>query len=144
MTLAIDNVIDIPETDLISVLKLAIASHRQRGSGDAMQVDSPSEGVPPLFNVLASCVRCPSSPAALRTAIHAQLSDAEDVCCVLEILDGWMVIWASMDAQLLPANVSKDSQGVLEAVLSPNDVGIPPLDKVCSSSIFYNLYPTRG
>lgn len=129
--LAIDTVIDIPEADLISVLKLAVNTHRQRGSGDAMLVDSSEREVPTLASVLASSVRCPSSPAALRAAIHSQLSDAEDICCVLEVLDEWLVTWSSKDVSLLPEDVSKNEQRVLEAAIAPSLISIPPLDKVC-------------
>ena len=128
--LVIDNVIDIPEADLILVLKLAVTSHRQRGSGDAMQVDSPEGDMPSLFTLLASVVRCPTSPAAMRTAIHQRLSDAEDIVCVLEVIDKWLVTWSSQDASLLPSRVSKNSRGVFEPVAQSSGIDIPPLDKV--------------
>lgn len=121
--------IDILETELILVLKLVVTSHRQRGSGDAMQVDAPEGDMPSLFSVLASVVRCPASPA-LRTAIHQRLSDAEDIVCVLEVVDNWLAAWGSKDVSLLPSRASKNARGVFEPVAQPSEIDIPPLDKV--------------
>jgi hypothetical protein len=95
-------VIDIPESDLVALLHVAVTAHYER-SPDAMQVDAAPAGTPALPAVLADVVRAATSPAALRLAFAQHLRAAEDVVCVLGVLDGWLVHWDDAPPPLAPA-----------------------------------------
>ena len=115
----------------MSLLAQVVAQHRRQSAPDAMQVDAPS-AIPALPGFLALCVNYAASPGPLRVALKKHLPDAEDVVCVLEILDGWLERWGAEEVQLVPEGVKKDENGRYVAVL-PEDkpLEIPPLDKVC-------------
>ncbi|THH18195.1 hypothetical protein EW146_g2730 [Bondarzewia mesenterica] len=135
--LALQNVIDVSEDSIMSLLHSAVTSDRQQQKSDpnAMQVDTPSSDIPTLPTVLAACVAYPTSPAALRVAIRQQLPDAEDLVCVLEVLDGWLASWCSQDVDLLPSQVSKNARGILVPMPSERVETNPPIDKVNSFSV---------
>jgi hypothetical protein len=58
-----------------------------------MEVDSAttSEGTMSLVECLLLCVSYNNSTPALRVALRKHLSRAEDVVCVLEVLESWII-----------------------------------------------------
>ena len=113
----------------MSLLAQVVAHHRQHSTSDAMQVDAPSV-LPALPAFLALCVNYAASPGPLRVALKKHLPDAEDIVCVLEILDGWLERWGAEELRLLPEGVKKDENGVYVAVFpEEKPPEIPPLDK---------------
>ncbi|EPS98734.1 hypothetical protein FOMPIDRAFT_1164819 [Fomitopsis schrenkii] len=128
--LALSTVSDLPESAVISLLAQVVAQHRRQSASDAMQVDAPS-ALPTLPAFLTLCVNYAASPGPLRVALKKHLPHAEDVVCVLEILDGWLERWGAEKLQLVPEGVKKDESGAYVAVLTEQKVlEIPPLDKV--------------
>lgn len=130
--MAFNTVLDISEEEIVSVLQSVISHHKKNVSqDDAMQVDSTLSNIPSLPTFLSLCISYTTSPATLRLAIRKYLPDAEDIFCVLEILDGWIEKWSSVTLKLLPTDVSKNSRGVTVAKLhqAKRTVG-PPLDDV--------------
>ncbi|KAH9938085.1 uncharacterized protein B0H18DRAFT_1112274 [Fomitopsis serialis] len=127
--LAMSNVIDLPESDIISLLAKVVAHHRQ-SNPDAMQVDSPSSP-PALPAFLALCVTYSTSPGPLRVALRKHLPDAEAVVCVLEVLDSWVGQWSEEELSLVPEKVKKDAHGAYVAVYAEESTPeMPPLDKI--------------
>ncbi|KAF5365125.1 hypothetical protein D9757_012609 [Collybiopsis confluens] len=142
--LALTNVEDLEEVEIIECLCFILARHRQRetqrtvsvsGSSavatDAMQVDGPptsglGDSTPTLPVFLGAVLRYThvrSSTVSLRAAFRRYLSDVDDVVCLLEVLDGWMGQWAGRDIRLLPTTkmVKKNELGVF--VLKDKDAG---------------------
>jgi hypothetical protein len=122
--LALEHVLDIPESDVISTLKSVISHHRDgrtvSSSGDSMRVDSGCVDIPALPTFLSSCVGYTTSPAALRLAIHEHLRDGDDLICVLEVMEGWTSAWVSKDVPWFST----------EEATSSDDKNLPPLTKV--------------
>ncbi|EJF62319.1 hypothetical protein DICSQDRAFT_58264 [Dichomitus squalens LYAD-421 SS1] len=117
VTLAMRNVTDLPENDIIALLSRVVKAHTSSNDDNAMQVDSAaSTTTPAIPTFLAQCVVYPFTPALQRTAIRKHLSDATSLTPVLEVLDGWIVQRTADDA-LLSVSDSTDPQNV------------PPLDK---------------
>jgi len=129
--LALSAVIDLPESDIISLLAKVVAHHRQ-SNPDAMQVDSPSPSGPPTLPAfLALCVTYSASPGPLRVALRKHLPDAEAIVCVLEVLDGWIGKWGEEELRLVPEKVKKDAHGAYVAVYAEERTPeMPPLDKI--------------
>ncbi|KAJ6606417.1 hypothetical protein DFH09DRAFT_8080 [Mycena vulgaris] len=129
------NVIDLAESDLMSILQF-IAEHSRYTSSDAMEVDPPALGaVPKLSTFLNACVRYQTSPATLRAAMYQHLTQPEDVVAVLEVLDGWMVSWKGAEVIALPSkrNLVKDEHGVTvlkDGWQKGGSVAHPPLNQV--------------
>ncbi|KAF7359249.1 hypothetical protein MSAN_01267200 [Mycena sanguinolenta] len=133
------HVTDLAESDLMLILQF-IAEHSRKAAGaDTMEVDSsPLGAIPTLSSFLSACVRYPTSPAALRAAIHQHLKQPEDVVAVLEILDDWVRRSRGAEIISLPSkkSVRKNEDGVV--VLKDgwqkddSDVAHPPLIKVLS------------
>ena len=114
----------------MSLLAQVVAQHRRQSAADAMQVDAVS-ALPALPSFLALCVNYAASPGPLRVALRKHLPDAEDVVCVLEILDDWLERWGAEEVQLVLEGVTKDENGAYIAVLpKEKPLEIPPLDKV--------------
>lgn len=112
-----------------------IASHRSKAEmpadGNAMPVDV-DNSIPALAIYLALCATYPTSPPTLRLGIRQHVSDARDLVCILEILEGWIDAWNDTPVQLLPDRVTKDERGV-HIPLYTNAIAkgdLPPLDKV--------------
>jgi len=143
MEVVLANVLDIPEADIMAILQCVIARHRQSlaaisGETGAMQIDTPTD-MPSLPAFLSCCVCYPTSPAALRLAIRKHLQDADDVICILDVLESWIATWGTKEVRLLPPkkSISKNEHGVL--VSKPSEKGdkggLPPLIKVLPSII---------
>ncbi|KAJ7491244.1 hypothetical protein FB451DRAFT_1514944 [Mycena latifolia] len=130
------NVVDLAESDLMSILQFVAEHSRKMGEDDAMEVDPPALGaVPKLPTFLNACVRHRTSPATLRAAMHQHLTQPEDVVAVLEVLDGWMMGWKGAEVIALPSkkSVLKNEHGVtvLKDGWQKSDAGAhPPLGKV--------------
>jgi hypothetical protein len=135
--LALKNVIDITESDIMALLKLAIDAHRRRDP-NSMEVDAApaasSTAIPPLSTILAACIDYPTSSAALRVAFRQHLRDAEDVIAIMGALEDWITAWHEQPSQLGPAagDVRKNEQGifVVQTLLSTTRE-TPDIDKVC-------------
>ncbi|TFY67644.1 hypothetical protein EVJ58_g1487 [Rhodofomes roseus] len=133
--LALSTVIDLPESDIISLLAKIVAHHRQSNTNpDAMQVDSPSPpfSTPPTLPAfLALCVTSPASPGPLRVALRKHLPDAEDVLCLIEVLDRWVGKWGEEELRLVPDRVKKDTHGMYVPIFEDErNPDMPPLDKI--------------
>lgn len=97
-----------------------------------MDVDT---SIPPLPRFLSLCIRYPSLTAApARLAVRKHISDPEELCSVLEVLDGWLNSWTLKELNLLPhpKMLGKNELGVLDVINAEYvDVeSLPPLDKV--------------
>ncbi|KAI0751088.1 hypothetical protein C8Q80DRAFT_1099341 [Daedaleopsis nitida] len=123
VSLAMRTVTDLPEDDIMSLLKQVVAAHLRTAAADedAMQVDSASvpSTTPALSTFLAQCVVYPSTPALQRTAIRKHLPDAADLTPVLDILDKW-IVQQTADGALATSLTDRPEQ--------PTDV--PPVDKI--------------
>ncbi|KAG7447648.1 uncharacterized protein BT62DRAFT_1075023 [Guyanagaster necrorhizus] len=125
--MALKKVPDLLEVEIVDSLRYIIARHRQEKS-DAMQVDGITPlnaDTPSLPQFLSSCVQYPCSPAALRLAIWRCLPEAEDLVCLLDVLDGWLAQWAGRDVRLMPSKkvIEKNEKGVLVAVTAAHEKG---------------------
>jgi len=98
-----------------------------------VQVDATSSDNPALSPILAACVSYPTSDAALRIAIRAQLNHAEVILPTLLILDGWLAKLSSNGTTLiLDTNVAGNGPSAVDLTPPCSEQGeIPPLDKVC-------------
>ncbi|KAJ7168244.1 hypothetical protein C8R43DRAFT_144266 [Mycena crocata] len=137
--LGIDHVIDLPESDLMSILQFVAQRSRNADEADAMDVDAPALGaIPTLPTFLNACVQYQTSAANLRAAIHQNLAQPEDVVAVLEVLDEWVGQWKGAEVIALPPkkSVRKDEHGVtvLKDGWQKDDAhgAYPPLIKVLS------------
>ncbi|KAF5365127.1 hypothetical protein D9757_012603 [Collybiopsis confluens] len=134
--LALTNVEDLEELEIIECLCFILARHRQRQTQrmvttDAMQVDGSSTSglgdltptLPVFLGAVLRYTHVRSSTVSLRAAFRRYLSDVDDVVCLLEVLDGWMGQWAGRDIRLLPTTkmVKKNELGVF--VLKDKDAG---------------------
>ncbi|KAF9461998.1 hypothetical protein BDZ94DRAFT_1262189 [Collybia nuda] len=135
--LALKNVIDITETELMQCLQLVVARYRQNDSkeADAMEIDSVSD-LPTLPAFLASCVTYPTSPAILRSALRHSFNDPADIVAILKVLNTWVNQWGKRDIRLLPSkkDVIKNEHGVLVLKAKEKEVhrDLPPLLKILS------------
>ncbi|OSX59323.1 hypothetical protein POSPLADRAFT_1075545 [Postia placenta MAD-698-R-SB12] len=132
IVLAIDTVSDLPEPDLAVLLASVVSHHRLAAPDeDAMQVDAPATP-PALASFLAQCATYPTAPSALKVALHQSLPAAEDVVCVLAVLDAWIARWGQAGVKLLPDHVAKDAHGVPVPLYDEAGAGadMPPLDKI--------------
>lgn len=119
-------------------LQLVVLNHREVAvpsvvNDDAMQVDStPNSELPSLDSFLASVITYKTSPATLRSALRQHLPDADDVICVLEVLDGWLAKWSVVALKLLPPKATKNPLGVFVAKpVQGKRRQMPSLAKVC-------------
>ena len=135
MILALKSVIDIPESEVMSLLHASAAVSRQTAADEnAMQVDAPgNSSIPTLPTVLALCVTYSMSAPALRLAIRQKVPDAAELTAILQVLKEWIDAWCAEDVQLLPQRTKKDSHGALIAAVDEKQKGsMPPLEKVCA------------
>jgi len=129
--LAFKNVPDLPEAEVIKLLRSVQKDSPSSGTFDA-QVDGRSSETPRLSSILAACVAYPLSDAALRIAMREQLNHAEAIITILVILDDWLVKLSSRGTGLiLDANVAgNDHSAVVPTPHCSGEVEIPPLDKI--------------
>lgn len=137
--LALKKVPDLLEVEIVDSLRYIITRHRQEKSDDAMQVDSVTplnSDIPSLSQFLSLCVQYSCSPAALRLAIRRCLPEAEDLVCLLDVLEGWLAQWAGRDLRLMPSKkkVEKNEKGVLVADTVTHEKGadLPPMNDIVS------------
>ncbi|KAI0939855.1 hypothetical protein AcV5_001129 [Taiwanofungus camphoratus] len=134
--LAMQTVSDISEADIIALLHRVVEAHRKSHSSssvaeNAMEVDFVSTDLPSLPAFLSQVVRYPMSSSALRVALRQHLADAEDLICVLTVLDVWIEARCSEEVRLLPDQVKKDLHGVpIPLYTERKKDDLPPLDKV--------------
>ena len=136
MLLSLKTVMDIPESDVVGLLRTPITSSQQKRTDDsAMQVDvAVDASVPSLQTVLALCVTYTMSTPALRLAIRQHLPDAAELTIVLQALHEMVNAWCAEDVLLLPERTKKDPHGALVPVIEEKQKGaLPPLDKVRAS-----------
>lgn len=130
--LALKTVIDVPESDVVSLLHSSVVVARQMQSDDnAMQVDAATDSsIPPLSSVLSLCTTYTMTAPALRLAIRQQLSDAAELTAILQTLCEWIDAWCAEDITLLPERTKKDLHGALVPALEEKQKGaLPPLEK---------------
>ena len=90
--LVLQKVIDIPESDIVKLLRLVVDAHRSR---------NPQSGsVPQLSQLLATSVSYRCTANSLRLAIREHFTDAEGLTCLLEILSHWLDEWSNKDVNL--------------------------------------------
>lgn len=131
--LALKTVIDVPESDVISLLhSSAVVARQMRSDDSAMQVDAAADSsIPPLPSVLSLCTTYTISAPALRLAIRQHLSDAAELTVILHVLSEWIDAWCAEDVSLLPERTKKDLHGALVPILEEKQKGaLPPLVKV--------------
>ncbi|KAH9002207.1 hypothetical protein EDB86DRAFT_2898629 [Lactarius hatsudake] len=106
VALTLKNVLDIPEVEIIKLVRSIHGYARPSGKHD-MQVDATLPDAE-VSSMMASCVSYPSSDAALRLAIKEQLNNAESIVPILVISPG----------------------KTAATIASPEEANIPPLDKI--------------
>ncbi|KAG5648709.1 hypothetical protein DXG03_000056 [Asterophora parasitica] len=114
IALALTNVIDLSEAEIVESIQLVVARHRaQIQDDDAMEVDSTSD-LPSLPSFLALCISYNTTPPALRSALRVYFKEAEDILAVLKVLEIWLKQWTKRDVKLLPSkkDLSKNEHGV--------------------------------
>ncbi|KAH9045311.1 hypothetical protein EDB85DRAFT_2284235 [Lactarius pseudohatsudake] len=122
VALTLKNVFDIPEVEIIKLVR-SIYGYARPSGGHDMQVDATLPDAE-VSSIVASCVSYPSSDAALRLAIKEQLNNAESIIPILVIVDDWLDKISSRETNL-------ESPGKTAAtVASPEKADIPPLDKI--------------
>ena len=116
--MALTNVTDLPESDLISLLSQVVTAHQEASEGDenVMEVDIASSP-PSLSAFLAQCVLYPATPAQQRSALRRHLPDAAAVLPVLQILDNWIAQHTADDDMWFSSENAADASM------------LPPLDK---------------
>ncbi|KAI9467106.1 hypothetical protein BJY52DRAFT_1236476 [Lactarius psammicola] len=122
VALTLKNVLDIPEIEVIKLVRSIHGYHRPSGAHD-MQVDATLSDAE-VSSIVASCVSYPSSDAALRLAIKEQLNNAESIIPILLIIDDWL-------GKISSHKTSLESPGkTTTTVAGPEEADIPPLDKI--------------
>ncbi|KAH9977689.1 hypothetical protein BGW80DRAFT_1249407 [Lactifluus volemus] len=129
--LALKNVLDLPEADLVKLLRSAQKDNRPSGAHD-MQVDAKSSDASAFSSILAACISYPTSDAALRLAMREQLNDPDSIVPILTLLDEWLAELSSREASIIfdPDTIGNEASVVVPAELRPSDLEIPPLVKV--------------
>ncbi|KAI0254799.1 hypothetical protein BJV78DRAFT_1183009 [Lactifluus subvellereus] len=129
--LTLKNVLDLPEVDLVKLLRSVRKDNRTSGALD-MQIDAKCSDVPTFSSILAACVSYPTSDAALRLTMREQLNDPESIVPILTILDDWLAELSSHETGfILDANAAGNEPSVVTpAEPCPRKAEIPPLDKV--------------
>jgi len=122
------TVSDLREAEIIDCLRYSV-QHTE----SSMDVDGPVP--PPLPRFLSLCIRYSSlAPANVRLAVRKYLSDPDDVCRILEILDSWLNAWTVKESSLLPhpKMLGKNQFGVVDVINTEyvDVTSLPPLDKV--------------
>ncbi|KAK0461635.1 uncharacterized protein EV420DRAFT_1639932 [Desarmillaria tabescens] len=137
--MALKKVPDLLEVEIVDTLRYIITRHRQEKSNDAMQVDGVTPlnaDIPSLPQFLSLCVQYSCSPAALRLAIRRCLPEAEDLVCLLDVLEGWLAQWSGRDVRLMPSKkvVEKNDKGILvaDAVVHEKGADLPPMNDIVS------------
>jgi hypothetical protein len=125
--LTLKNVLDIPEVQVIKVVRSIHGYGRPSGVHD-MQLDATLSDAE-VSSIMAACVSYPSSDAALRMAMKEQLNNAENIIPILVVVDDWL-------AKISSRETSLESPGQLTATAAPiaadsEEADIPPLEKVC-------------
>jgi hypothetical protein len=125
--LTLKNVLDIPEVQVIKVVRSIHGYGRPSGVND-MQLDATLSDAE-VSSIMAACVSYPSSDAALRMAMKEQLNNAENIIPILVVVDDWL-------AKISSRETSLESPGQLTATAAPiaadsEEADIPPLEKVC-------------
>jgi hypothetical protein len=133
MELALKNVQDVSEADVMQVLKAVVTHHRDsEADANAMQIDSVPTDIPPLPNFLLLCVSYKMSPRAMQLAMRQHLRDAADIVCVLEVLENWLSVWGTKDVPLLPDENNVKKLGGVYVLMPSEDKesDLPSLEKV--------------
>lgn len=126
--LTLKNVQDIPEVQVIKLIRSILGYGRPSGADD-MQLDATLPDAE-VSSLMAACVSYPSSDAALRLAIKEQLNQVESILPVLVIVDDWLAKISSRETSLeSPGEVATAATPM---TAPPEEADIPPLDKVCS------------
>jgi hypothetical protein len=127
VTLTLKNVLDIPEVQVVKLVRSIHGYGRPSGVHD-MQLDATLSDAE-VSSIMAACVSYPSSDAALRLAIKEQLNNAESIIPILVIVDDWL-------AKISSRETSLESPGQTTAMAAPlvagSEADIPPLEKVRS------------
>ena len=129
--MTLKNVLDLPEADLVKLLRSAQKDNRPSGAHD-MQVDAKSSDASTFSSILAACISYPTSDAALRLAMREQLNDPDSIVPILTLLDEWLAELSSHETSIIldPDAIGNEPSVVAPAELRPSDLEIPPLVKV--------------
>jgi hypothetical protein len=140
--LAMQNVNDIPEADLIDILRDCILEHvaTQKGDRSAMDVDHTqrSPRTPLSLDCMVSLlVRYPVSGPPFRVALRDILSNAEEITAVLKVLATWVKAWGEKGA-IIRVDGAVNEQDLIKraskvAKSEGNEGGLPRLDLVGST-----------
>ena len=94
IVLALKNVVDIPESTTVALLKTVTSHHLSPTSLPSSSPSALPQSPPSLSDFLAAFLDAPSTPSVLRQAIQTQLS-ALEVMPILTVLEGWLGWWAA-------------------------------------------------
>ncbi|TFK43898.1 hypothetical protein BDQ12DRAFT_623122 [Crucibulum laeve] len=142
--LALRNVLDITEVELVDCLRIVIRKHLLRAAASdptSMDVDSTPKGatqeILSLPSFLALCITYPTSLPPLRVALRSLL--AEELTLLIEVSERWVTRWVDRGMKLLPSEkeVQKNEHGVMvlgdpkkDKKVKESNEELPPLDKV--------------
>ena len=139
MELALQNVNDIPEAELIDALRDCILAHfaMRKGDKSTMNVDhahrSPNTPLS-LVRMVALLVGYPVSGPPFRVALREILSNAEEITAVLEVLSTWVQAWGEKGAMIHVDDEINERDLMRRASKAAksegNEGGLPRLDLV--------------
>ena len=139
MELALQNVNDIPEAELIDTLRDCILVHfaMRKGDGSTMDVDHAQRSLNTplsLDRMVSLLVGYPVSGPPFRMALRETLSNAEEITAVLEVLATWVQAWGEKEA-VVPVNDRVGEHGLMKraskaAKRDGKERGLPRLDLV--------------
>lgn len=156
--LAMQNVHDIPEADLIDTLRDCISAHlaMQKEDGPTMDVDpvQQSSRTPlSLERMVSLLVGYPVSAPPFRVALRDILSNAEEITAVLKVLVTWVKAWGENGA-IIRTNGETNERDLMKrgSKSGGNKGALLPLDLVSftfitctyplvSSTLYKRAYP---
>ena len=131
VTLTLKNVPDIPEVQVVKLIRSIHGYGRPSGAHD-MQLDATLSDAE-VSSLMAACVSYPSSDAALRLAIKEHLNQVESILPVLVLVDDWLAKISSRETSLeSPGEMTAMATPITTPITAGPEANIPPLDKVCS------------
>jgi len=151
--LAMQSVNDIPEAELIDILRDCISAQvaMREGDGSTMDVDHaprPSRTPLSLDRMLSLLVGYPVSGPPFRVALRDILSNAEAITAVLKVLATWVKAWGEKGAMIRVDGATNErdlmKRASKVAKSEGNEGGLPRLDLVSFAFITSTYLPVAA
>lgn len=110
-----------------------VCAHTSAPEG-IMEVDN-EPSIPTLSHFLDLCVRYPTKPLSLRTAIRNHIQNPGDLLLILQIMEQWLDKWSKNPIKLLPnrKELNRKKNGASTVALKEvKHKDLPPVEKVRS------------